>query len=212
MVHFAPEDIAVYVAEIARVLSPGGRGFLHHSNLAPCKSGATRGKAIGPKSAACGVAVLARKNPHGRNVMTCERFTELLTASGLVVTASEPFLWPPEPEKRQRKGVVLISDCLSSFRRPRVGEEQPRPRQPVRASVVQGGGEAIGASGLPSSSSAPGPGAASRDAGGAESWARVHEQQTLLRAKRRKIAELQAEVEEKEKQIGELQAELDAPL
>ena len=36
MVHFEAKVIAAYVKEIARVLAPGGRAFLHHSNLPRC--------------------------------------------------------------------------------------------------------------------------------------------------------------------------------
>jgi SAM-dependent methyltransferase len=117
MVHFAPEDVAAYVLEIARVLAPGGTGFLHHSNLPQCKGNAARGRARGADRS-CGVPVKARKNPHGRNLMTCDIFAKLATAAGLQMIRSEKFLWPPEPEKHTPKQADLISDCLSSFRKP----------------------------------------------------------------------------------------------
>ena len=110
-------DVAAYVLEIARVLAPGGKGFLHHSNLPQCKGAAVRGRAHGADRS-CGIPVKARKNPHGRNLMTCEIFAKLAKAAGLQMVASEKFLWPPEPEKHTPRTPNLISDCLSSFQKP----------------------------------------------------------------------------------------------
>ena len=39
LVHADKEVMAAYLGEIARVQRPGGRAFIHHSNLAACKDG-----------------------------------------------------------------------------------------------------------------------------------------------------------------------------
>ena len=146
MVHFSPTDVASYVVDIARVLRPGGTGFLHHSNLPVCTGNATRGKAKGPKKS-CGVPIRARKNPHGRNVMTCEIFARLATAAGLQMISSEHFLWPPEPEQRLKRGALIISDCLSSFRKPTNATHDMGNAQPLRGGRRRGGGSGAGARG-----------------------------------------------------------------
>lgn len=84
-VHFDKEVIADYVAEFARVLKPGGRGFVHHSNL-----GARADKDI-------------KKNPHWRSNMSKELFAELCRRSGLRVSSQTDVAWGE------------ITDCASIF-------------------------------------------------------------------------------------------------
>ena len=84
-VHFDKEVIADYVAEFARVLKPGGKGFVHHSNL-----GEQAAKDI-------------KKNPHWRSNMSKELFAEFCRRSGLRVVSQTDIPWGE------------ITDCASIF-------------------------------------------------------------------------------------------------
>lgn len=84
-VHFDKEIIADYVAEFARVLKRGGRGFVHHSNL-----GARAAKDI-------------KKNPHWRSNMSKELFAELCRRNNLRVIEQRDVTWGE------------ITDCASIF-------------------------------------------------------------------------------------------------
>ncbi len=84
-VHFDKEVIADYVAEFARVLKRGGKGFVHHSNL-----GARAGKDI-------------KKNPHWRSNMSKELFAELCRRHSLRVLVQADVAWGE------------ITDCASVF-------------------------------------------------------------------------------------------------
>jgi SAM-dependent methyltransferase len=107
MVHFESEVVEAYVREIARVLAPGGRGFIHHSNW-------TRGKGQD-----------FQKQPHWRNFMSANLFAGYLGNNGLQIISqdiinwdqSKPWwktLWGLRPSKRP----VPSIDCISSFRKP----------------------------------------------------------------------------------------------
>jgi len=86
-VHFDKEVITDYVAEFARVLQPGGKGFVHHSNL-----GARADKNI-------------KKNPHWRSNMSKELFAELCRRSGLRIISQTDVAWGE------------ITDCASVFKK-----------------------------------------------------------------------------------------------
>jgi SAM-dependent methyltransferase len=107
MVHFEPEVVEAYVHEIARVLAPGGRGFIHHSNW-------TRGKGQDFKT-----------QPNWRNFMSKDQFGDYLRACGLEIISqdiinwdqSKPWwktLWGLRPSKRPFPAI----DCISLFRKP----------------------------------------------------------------------------------------------
>ncbi|MFI4889458.1 MAG: class I SAM-dependent methyltransferase [Steroidobacterales bacterium] len=107
MVHFEPEVVEAYLQEIARVLAPGGRGFIHHSNW-------TRGQGQDFKT-----------QPHWRNVMSRDQFGGYLRACGLEIISqdiidwdeSKPWwktLWGLRPSKRPFPAI----DCISVFRKP----------------------------------------------------------------------------------------------
>ena len=107
MVHFEPEVVEAYVHEIARVLAPGGRGFIHHSNW-------TAGKGRDFQT-----------QPNWRNYMSKEEFGRFLRDAGLAVLrqdvvpwdASKPWwktLWGLRPSKRPMPGI----DCISLFEKP----------------------------------------------------------------------------------------------
>lgn len=73
MVHFDSDIVRSYLKDIFRVLTPGGRAFLHHSN-------STVGAEWG-------------KNPHGRNFMSSELFAHYATKEGLTVVRQHVLDW-----------------------------------------------------------------------------------------------------------------------
>ena len=152
MVHFPPEAIESYVKEFNRVLRPGGYAFFHHANLRACTSDAphhdkctigftcnrkgTFIRGIYNGSNSCGIPKLARKNPHARNLITCERVAELAVSAGLVVAKQWRFFFGPPPEKPLLHDWVLsgrpgwpkgtssagkrsIVDCITLLKKPR---------------------------------------------------------------------------------------------
>lgn len=74
-VHFDKSILECYVREFARVLRPGGRGFVHHSNL-----GKKANKNI-------------KKNPHWRSNMSKESFARICSANGLQVVNQVDIPW-----------------------------------------------------------------------------------------------------------------------
>jgi hypothetical protein len=79
--------ILSYIGEFARVLSTGGSGFFHHSDL-----GDKAHKSI-------------KRNPHWRSNVSKELVAEACRANGLTVVRQEPVPWPP------------IVDCATIFRK-----------------------------------------------------------------------------------------------
>jgi ubiquinone/menaquinone biosynthesis C-methylase UbiE len=75
-VHFDREVVEAYIAEFARVLKPGGRGFLHHSDL-----GDRAHKNI-------------KRNPHWRSNVSKELVAEAARRSKLSVE-QHAVPWPP---------------------------------------------------------------------------------------------------------------------
>ena len=75
MVHFEPLTVAAYLREIARVLVPGGRALLHHSNYA---KNPTR-KFV--------------DNPHWRNFMPPGLFAHFSDRAGLKILEHQTFRW-----------------------------------------------------------------------------------------------------------------------
>lgn len=87
-VHFAASVIEDYVSEFARILKPGGKGFVHHSDL---------GEAANPDM---------KQNPHWRTKMSKEEFADFCEKSGLTLLRQEPIAWGE------------IQDCASLFQKP----------------------------------------------------------------------------------------------
>ena len=87
-VHFDRSVLQSYIAEFARVLKPGGKGFVHHSDL-----GDRADKDID-------------RNPHLRSNMSAELFARYCKASGLEVVVQREIPW---------SGIV---DCVTVFRKP----------------------------------------------------------------------------------------------
>jgi SAM-dependent methyltransferase len=84
MVHFSPDIIESYLRDASRVLRPGGRILLHHSNLDTPETG--RGdKHYG-------------LNLHARNHMTVELFESLARNAGLTILESKAIRWSLVPD------------------------------------------------------------------------------------------------------------------
>ncbi len=85
MVHFDKSIIADYIAEFARILGPGGRGFIHHSDL-----GEKANKSI-------------RRNPMGRSNASREFVAAECARNGLAVALQKDLPWGD------------ICDCVTIF-------------------------------------------------------------------------------------------------
>lgn len=97
LVHAESEAVLSYVAELGRVLKPGGRAFLHHSNLAAF---VVDGKVTIP-------------NKHWRATTVDARLVrEAAARHGLRAEAQELVQW----------GAQETNDCFSLLRRPMPGE------------------------------------------------------------------------------------------
>lgn len=75
MVHFEVADIFSYLLDINRVLFPGGRALLHHSNYT-----GSPGRMWG-------------SNPHARNFMSADLFAHCAIKAGLDVVAQSLITW-----------------------------------------------------------------------------------------------------------------------
>lgn len=89
MVHFDSDIVRAYLVEFARVLRPGGRCFLHHSNFTQDPTGAID------------------RTAHHRNFMSRELFAHYAYKSGLEVIEQRLLDWS-EP----------LLDCLSLLQKP----------------------------------------------------------------------------------------------
>jgi ubiquinone/menaquinone biosynthesis C-methylase UbiE len=104
VVHFDRRVIEEYVGEFARVLKPGGKGFIHHSNL---------GDATAPHLNRGSVGDDTWHNPQCRSNMSKALFRKYCEGSGLTVVQQVDLPWPPWPWQHLRRGEVI--DCLSVF-------------------------------------------------------------------------------------------------
>ena len=75
MVHFEPLTIAAYLSETARVLRPGGRALIHHSNYSENPTGTIK------------------ESPGWRNFMTQDLFAHFASRAGLRVIDRAIFSW-----------------------------------------------------------------------------------------------------------------------
>lgn len=95
MVHFHEKLMEAYMTEIARVLKPGGHGFIHHSNLAGIREAKFENiNNVG--------------NPHKRSFMSSVEMVNMSTMSGLIVYAQTLLTWDN----------IHGLDCLTLFRKP----------------------------------------------------------------------------------------------
>jgi ubiquinone/menaquinone biosynthesis C-methylase UbiE len=129
LVHVEAETLAGYLAELARVLTPDGVGFLHHSNfgtyrrsthaLAPLQGAFDRL----PAPARAGLMRSgAYRGAHWRaGSVTAAGFVELCERSGLRCVGQELVNW---------EGGVLLLDAMSVVTRP--GSRWDRPNRVVK--------------------------------------------------------------------------------
>lgn len=87
-VHFDRNVVEDYVHEFARIMTPGAKGFVHHSNL---------GSKANPD---------IRRNPHWRSNMTKELFAGYCKEAGLILMKQVDVPWDG------------ITDCASIFAKP----------------------------------------------------------------------------------------------
>lgn len=80
MVHFDREVVRSYVSDLRRVLVPGGKALLHHSNY-PVDNGVHFGS-----------------NPHARAYMTAELFRSYAEDAGLTVLDQHIMAWGDVPD------------------------------------------------------------------------------------------------------------------
>jgi ubiquinone/menaquinone biosynthesis C-methylase UbiE len=90
MVHFEYDDVAAYLREIFRVLRPGGRALLHHSNNSR-EPGKTYSECV-----------------HWRNFMSTQLFNHMAARAGLAVVDQKALDWD---------GAALI-DAVTLLQRP----------------------------------------------------------------------------------------------
>lgn len=93
VVHFDAPVIQRYVREFARIMRPGARGFIHHSNYA----------AIKPDGGDNWL-----ENPHWRSKFSGAMFREFCEQCGLHIERQDTFAW----------GNVPNLDCISVFSKP----------------------------------------------------------------------------------------------
>lgn len=80
MVHFEPDVVGSYLADIMRVLRPRGRALLHHSNYS-----GNPGERY-------------TNNPHYRNYMSTALFQHFAGRAGLTILAQNVFDWAGVPK------------------------------------------------------------------------------------------------------------------
>lgn len=98
MVHFQPEIVDAYVTEFARVLKPGGIGFIHHSNWTQALGGNFQ------------------EQPHWRNYMSSELFGYFVYREGLKMLEQRIVDWDESiVDEKGREGLVPALDCISVF-------------------------------------------------------------------------------------------------
>jgi SAM-dependent methyltransferase len=109
LVHADELAIEAYLRECARVLTPNGIAFIHHSNLGAYSAAVRRGRALPPRLnrwlAWLGITAIngSWRDEH----MTAERFAALATAGGLQCITQEIVPWTPAP--------FILRDCLSTL-------------------------------------------------------------------------------------------------
>jgi SAM-dependent methyltransferase len=118
LVHVGPEECARMIAEIARVLRPGGVAVLHHAD---------QPRGVVPRLRAM-LRHLMRNRPAGggasadhgwRSAVSRGDVERWATAAGLVVERVDTTWTWNSPHGRLRVGVPRFGDCITIIRRPR---------------------------------------------------------------------------------------------
>jgi SAM-dependent methyltransferase len=104
MVHFDRRVIAAYVKEFARILAPGGRGFMHHSNLGDLNAPRLDTRPLGDDM---------WHNPQCRSDVSKLQVRDYCVTNRLRVDNQIDLPWPPWDYKQLRRGEVI--DCLTVF-------------------------------------------------------------------------------------------------
>lgn len=98
MVHFQPEVVEAYVSEFARVLKPGGLGFIHHSNWTQALGGDFQAQ------------------PHWRNYMSTTMFAYFVHREGLKMLEQKVIGWDESiPDAKSDPNFVPDLDGISVF-------------------------------------------------------------------------------------------------
>ena len=113
-VHIKREVVEQYLSEFSRTLKPGGRGFIHHSNLGAYANSARNFIPSGLKKLLTKWHVLDEDH-HRTPTMSAQLFRTLCGEHGLRCTRQELVNW---------RGRRLI-DCFSWFRRDEAARDQP---------------------------------------------------------------------------------------
>jgi len=145
LVHVESETLAAYVAELARVLTPEGVAFLHHSNYGSYQRSAN---ALAPlqetfdQLPALARAALLRtgvyRGAHWRaKSVTAAGFVALCEAAGLHCVGQELVNW---------EGGVLLLDSMSVVTRP--GSRWDRPNQVIKNRLFRAEAHAVRRAGM----------------------------------------------------------------
>jgi SAM-dependent methyltransferase len=113
-VHIKRDVVEEYLAELARTLKPGGRGFIHHSNLGAYAHSLRERLPVGIRKVLTKLHVFDEAH-HRTSTMTAELFRALCEQSGLHCTRQELVNW---------RGRRLI-DCFSWFKRAEGSVDKP---------------------------------------------------------------------------------------
>lgn len=111
LVHVEAPQIRSYLRELARTLTPGAAGFIHHSNLAAYADPATGA-----------IPSWVAKRHWRAESMSAAIFREACRAAGLVCLTQEVINWIGRGRRADRHCLpgtqVPLTDCISVFLRP----------------------------------------------------------------------------------------------
>lgn len=120
MVHFDSDVIRAYLPEFFRVLKPGGRAFIHHSNYTENPTGDFR------------------DNPHWRNYMSQSLFAHYASRAGFKVVRQRIIDWGLQLDDWWNITEIQYPemDCFSTIEKPLDAPKRPRPAAPVIPAAV----------------------------------------------------------------------------
>jgi SAM-dependent methyltransferase len=131
LVHADADVIGDYLRELDRILSPGGIGFIHHSNLGEHLGALRRSRALGRMARILPPAQRALNHwritgwDHSRALsMTAQKFVFLCEGAGLVCVGQEIISWGPRAP-RTIDCLSLVARANSHWARPNVVVRNP---------------------------------------------------------------------------------------